>query len=189
MDKRTIACILENLLLAIFASSPSHTDTPWCVCQKVDHRTTGQRQIILRAVMSDEWTRGPLDIFGKFVQNNVCKQPFVYILGPLSHRHPMGYLLKSGPQDHNSEFFFRDAMSEKWTRGPLHNFGKFILNKLFKKPFVYILGHLSHRHLMGCVSKTGPEDQKSENKFLRTLGSEILDQRTREIRKTIYRLV
>ena len=58
-----------------------------------------------RGGMSEEWTRGPLNIFGKFVQNNVSKQPFVYILGPLSHRHPLGCLLKNGPLDHKLEIF------------------------------------------------------------------------------------
>ena len=58
--------------------------------------------------MSEKWTRGPLENFGKFILINLGKKPFVYILGPLSHRHPMGCLLKSGPLDHRLEIFLKE---------------------------------------------------------------------------------
>ena len=73
--------------------------------------------------MSEMWTRGPLENFGKFTLINLGKKPFVYIQDPLSHRHPMGCLLKSGPLDHKLEIFYkREGMSEKWTKGPLNIF-------------------------------------------------------------------
>ena len=104
--------------------------------------------------------------FRKFIPINLGKQLYVYILGHLSHRQPMGCVSKTGPEDQMSEKILKNSWI--WSSGPEDHwsfFGEFIPNNLCKQPFVYILRHRHTDTRSGVSQKTDQRTRNLEIKF------------------------